>query len=372
MLTGNGFATGRHAASGGSDETATAAPGGTGKTPGLPLPGFGRCGRGLLGLAAALLGAALSRATGPTRCAAALLLVLAALFAAATDARAQTVETLVSNVGQAADTGGIADVNTVQAQQFTTGDHARGYVLSEVQGRITDYGGSDMVSVTIWSDDGSGNPHARLFTLTNPSSITNNAFNTFTAPVDSILLANTPYHVVFEATSGIFTIGDTRSSAEDAGGATGWSIANFRSFSTSGGSIWASATDTAILIAIRGSEVSVTNTAPTVAAPLADQSARAGTAFRYQFPANSFTDSDIGDTLTYSATQSDGSALPSWLAFDAATRTFSGTPRSAGTVSVEVTAEDSGRETVSDEFDITVALLSAATLPTPRNSGAAT
>ncbi|NTV75870.1 MAG: hypothetical protein HGA66_16905, partial [Holophaga sp.] len=34
----------------------------------------------------------------------------------------------------------------------------------------------------------------------------------------------------------------------------------------------------------------------------------------------------MGDTLTYTATQADGSALPTWLTFTAATRTFSGTP----------------------------------------------
>ena len=45
--------------------------------------------------------------------------------------------------------------------------------------------------------------------------------------------------------------------------------------------------------------------------------------------------------------------LPTWLMFDAATRTFSGTPTAAETVSVKVTATD-GTESVSDEFDITV------------------
>ncbi|WP_418903715.1 putative Ig domain-containing protein, partial [Pokkaliibacter plantistimulans] len=35
---------------------------------------------------------------------------------------------------------------------------------------------------------------------------------------------------------------------------------------------------------------------------------------------------DAGDSLTLSATLADGSALPSWLSFDASTGTFSGTP----------------------------------------------
>ena len=56
-----------------------------------------------------------------------------------------------------------------------------------------------------------------------------------------------------------------------------------------------------------------------------------GIAFSYTVPANRFADPD-GDVLIYSAAQSNGSALGGWLAFDAATRTFSGTaPPDRGT-----------------------------------------
>ena len=67
--------------------------------------------------------------------------------------------------------------------------------------------------------------------------------------------------------------------------------------------------------------------------------------------------------MSYTATRGDGSALPSWLGFDAGTRTFSGTPASvgdAGTLTVKVTANDGNGGnggnggTVSDEFHITV------------------
>ena len=96
--------------------------------------------------------------------------------------------------------------------------------------------------------------------------------------------------------------------------------------------------------------------APTVAAVIQDQTATAGTAFFYPFPATTFSDAD-GDTLTYTATQADGTALPSWLSFSASTRTFSGTPQAAdvGTVSVKVTASD-GSASVSDTFDIVVSV----------------
>ena len=94
--------------------------------------------------------------------------------------------------------------------------------------------------------------------------------------------------------------------------------------------------------------------APTVAAVIPDQTATAGTAFSYAFPDTTFSDAN-GDTLTYTATQADGTALPSWLSFSASTRTFSGTPQTAdvATVSVKVTASD-GSASVSDTFDIVV------------------
>ena len=103
--------------------------------------------------------------------------------------------------------------------------------------------------------------------------------------------------------------------------------------------------------------ISVTpvNDAPTVANAIADQSATVDTAFSFQFAANAFDDVD-DSTLTYTATKSDDSALPSWLSFTANTRTFSGTPAvaDAGTVSVKVTASDDDGASVSDTFVITV------------------
>ena len=69
---------------------------------------------------------------------------------------------------------------------------------------------------------------------------------------------------------------------------------------------------------------------------------------------NTFSDVD-GDTLSYTVTKDDGSALPSWLTFTAATRTFSGTPGSGdvGTLAVKVAASD-GALSASDTFNIVV------------------
>ena len=98
------------------------------------------------------------------------------------------------------------------------------------------------------------------------------------------------------------------------------------------------------------------NRAPILSTALPDQTAPQGGVFSYTVASNAFTDPDAGDTLAYSATLADGSALPSWLSFNATTRTFSGTPSTLGAISVRVTAKDTGNLTVSDTFDITVSV----------------
>ncbi|AHF69935.1 hypothetical protein PCH70_47820 [Pseudomonas cichorii JBC1] len=102
--------------------------------------------------------------------------------------------------------------------------------------------------------------------------------------------------------------------------------------------------------------VSQPNRAPTVVSALADQSVAEGTALAYTVPAGAFSDPDSGDSLTYSATLADGSALPSWLTFNASTRQFTGTaPGTAvGTTSVRVMARDRSGLTASDVLDIVV------------------
>ncbi|MDE5442480.1 DUF4082 domain-containing protein [Bradyrhizobium sp. CSA207] len=98
------------------------------------------------------------------------------------------------------------------------------------------------------------------------------------------------------------------------------------------------------------------NDAPVLAIQTGSQSASVGSAFSLTLPAGTFTDVDSGDSLTYTATAADGSALPAWLAFIASTRSFSGTPTSSdlGTLSVRVAAADLGNLTGSETFDIAV------------------
>ena len=111
-----------------------------------------------------------------------------------------------------------------------------------------------------------------------------------------------------------------------------------------------SATDT-IALAIQN-----VNDAPTVANPLVDPTVLEDAPFSIQVPANAFVDEDAGDVLSYSATLANGSALPTWLSFNATTRTFTGTPDDAqvGTLGLRVTATDSGNLSVSDVLTLTV------------------
>jgi Ca2+-binding RTX toxin-like protein len=98
------------------------------------------------------------------------------------------------------------------------------------------------------------------------------------------------------------------------------------------------------------------NDAPFVVNPIADQSTLEDSLFSFTIPGNTFADIDVGDTLTYSATLSDGTALPAWLTFDPEAMTFSGTPTSdnVGTLSLRVTATDAAGASISDDFDITI------------------
>ena len=98
------------------------------------------------------------------------------------------------------------------------------------------------------------------------------------------------------------------------------------------------------------------NDAPTVANAIVDQTISEDSVLLFQFNSNVFADVDAGDSFTYTATLSDGSALPSWLAFNAATRTFSGTPLNGdvGVIAVKVTATDSSSAAVTDTFNVTV------------------
>ncbi|MBV6486588.1 MAG: hypothetical protein GHHEDOFH_00523 [Pseudorhodoplanes sp.] len=102
-----------------------------------------------------------------------------------------------------------------------------------------------------------------------------------------------------------------------------------------------------ITVTVRGS-----NDAPVVANAIDDKQAAVNEEFSFQFADDTFSDIDSG-SLVYSATLENGDPLPSWLSFDPQTRTFSGTPLEANTLSIRVTASD-GFGSVSETFALTI------------------
>ena len=97
------------------------------------------------------------------------------------------------------------------------------------------------------------------------------------------------------------------------------------------------------------------NDAPIVSNPIVDQTFTVDLPRSFQFESNVFSDPDADDSLIYTASLSDDSNLPSWLVFDASTRTFGGTPASGdiGVSVLKLTATD-GNLAVSDTFNLTV------------------
>jgi autotransporter-associated beta strand protein/uncharacterized repeat protein (TIGR03803 family) len=95
----------------------------------------------------------------------------------------------------------------------------------------------------------------------------------------------------------------------------------------------------------------LSNNLPFVANPIPDQTNSYGGEFNFTFTANTFTNSDAGQTLSYGAT-----GLPPGISFTPATRHFSGTNTSVGSYSITVTATDNGTPSMNtnDTFDLVV------------------
>ena len=170
---------------------------------------------------------------------------------------------LISNVGQTAATGA-AQVSTSQsqAQGFTTGSDSGGYTLGSVELAVSSFSGTASdITVSIYSES-SGDPGTVVHTLTTPASISA-AVTTFTAPSGATLAASTTYYVVISTTSSGISLSRTDATAEDTGGASGWSIADSRRFL--GGSGWNTTTNP-IRMRVNGDAATSTNS-PATGAP---------------------------------------------------------------------------------------------------------
>lgn len=90
---------------------------------------------------------------------------------------------------------------------------------------------------------------------------------------------------------------------------------------------------------------------PILTGPAPDLSVTGGGVFTRQIAGGLFSD-PTDHVLTYDVTQADGSALPAWLSWDAATRQLTGTvPGGMGTLSLRVTATEVDGQSNSTTFD---------------------
>lgn len=94
---------------------------------------------------------------------------------------------------------------------------------------------------------------------------------------------------------------------------------------------------------------------PPQATDIVDQTISQGGTFSLDVK-NNFSDVDVNDTLTLSATLKDGSALPAWLNFNPSTGEFTGTPGNddVGVIEITVTATDNHQAQVSRTFTLEV------------------
>ena len=194
--------------------------------------------------------------------------VLALLILASLSVPAQAA-TFVSNTGQTQSNDN-ANRGWARAQPFTTGSSTGGYTLSGVDIVSADTDG-DSFTASVCTVDASGHPTTTCTALTVPDSFDAGTLS-FTAPANTTLSANTTYTIFMVMGSSQVTLGGTRSDNEDAGTATGWSIADVghRRNSTSGA--WSNASfGTSFKIAIKGSAgTTADTTAPAFASAAAN------------------------------------------------------------------------------------------------------
>jgi hypothetical protein len=162
---------------------------------------------------------------------------------------------------------------------------------------------------------------------------------------DSFTVNGTTEHA--SSASAAITVTSLAAVSLAAGSATGTDTLEVRAYN---GSYWGDWTSVSVAVS-----TTVTASPPVVAQQTTSQTWTQGEHVQFTLASGTFSDPN-GETLTYSATQSNGSALPSWLTFNAATDSFSGTvPSGAASLSLTVTATDTSKLSVKDTFAVAIA-----------------
>jgi len=288
------------------------------------------------------------------------------------------------NIGDAAVTASgtlaITDIDTDDTPSFSDvaskfGDNGLGsfvltdenwtYSLDQAQVQTLDQGDQITDSTTFTATDGSTQQVSVIITGTN------DAPTVATALLDKPTLMSSTFN--FDVNVGFFNDLDADDTLTfSAIQADGSALPRWLSFDTNTGVFTGSSQEEnlgAIDITVTATDssntavsdtftlaVRETNRAPTLENVISDQVIAEDSDLSFQFSADVFVDSDVGDNLGFTATLLDGSALPAWLTFNGATRTFSGTPlnENVGSIDIKVTATDGSGASVSDAFNLSV------------------
>ena len=157
-----------------------------------------------------------------------------------------TDETLVSNLGQTAVSGGatagpLAGIHYEIAMSFTTGTNALGYHLTSAQLYMNKLVGNDNPTpqVSIRGDNGGVPGETALSPLNTSTAITSGVsahqLITFTTTGEVTLQPNTKYWLYVTATGGLAGVQETASNNEDTESQANWSIGDDRVGRTDGG-----------------------------------------------------------------------------------------------------------------------------------------
>ena len=96
------------------------------------------------------------------------------------------------------------------------------------------------------------------------------------------------------------------------------------------------------------------NDAPIVLNAIPDKEVTVNEPFQFPVPATTFSDSDVGDNITLTASASNGNPLPLWLLFNATSRAFSGTAPTVGNNDFSLFARDRSNASVATNVHLKV------------------
>jgi Ca2+-binding RTX toxin-like protein len=254
------------------------------------------------------------------------------------------------------------------------------YVNDGLGNTTTQYfdAGSNLLNYVVVNDDGHGNVHTSTFDAAG-NLVSDSWEHSNSAPEATLIAAEVAQQGVayaFHIPEGSFVDPDTgdvlsySAKLADGGALPAWLTFDAQTQTFRGTpqnadvgavSVAVTATDLAGEFVTATFEINVANTndAPVALLTLAPQAAVEQQPFTYTLPTGVFADIDAGDSLSYTLTQADGSALPAWLTFNDTDMTVSGTPtgEAVGGLELLLIATDTAGATATQALHIGVQAL---------------